>query len=939
MSVRVTSPGNAGISTASHASAARGVSSVTLVRAVFVLAFVLVPLLSYGFVLAKLEVAAAWCSDASVYAALGILTWRLARATRAEVAEGGAAFPRGRALVREYGAVVALFALATFFGFRGFLAAHGVPAFRQDWAWPADDDEMHAFWSFITSDWTPAAMGHTKPYPTLYVMFAPLVLLGRVLHPKDVLALFFGFCELAAGVGMYALCRTFFGTRIVAALAAALLFASAPFVVDKTVGGHIHVLLAYALLPWTILVQIATDRATRVTLAAWIAVQAALLAAAMSALTFVAFDAVAMLCVALVLRRRRRAVAVTALCVLLAFACNAQSLYHLGGNSGLDSGRAAIDWLRYLSVDSARVLSLLSYLPGYARDAMPDWIPAPAVAALAPVSLALVGWAATFASARAVVFALIAVLGIVGTTGVIGPFAPLKELAYGNVRALAAFREFYNMQSLEMFGLAGAFAAAIHAALTRPRYRIAAATAAAAFIAVACAPFLSGGLVPQMPYFAESQAYRDFARRLTPSGGERIAMFPIVQPIRRGHVPFAGVDVFPNGFRGHPTLAEWHSEPSVALAALEYERGDVVRANRIFDLLGVKWLLLRDGLTSALPSFWYPSLFPPGWETNGYYRDIAASRDLTPRGTNVDFALLENPHAIPIVALAPARRACDGTPLLVIADGACPRFGADPLDAPAGVVRLPLPPDHNAIDPGAAWTTPGAIFSKGPVYAAATSGVGTVSGAPYALHFTAGAGKIYLRCASDAGVRAYLNGTALGTLCRTRPGEPPRWFGGAPTRAGANSFVAVNAGGASILTDAVVDLGVARGILAPLSTFWWAPPFEPPYQRAHVRFARPSATNVRGDYASAVPATLVFSDDFDRGWTASIDGGPPQASRTVNGIENGFDVPAGRHRFVIDFGVSRIDRALGLVQGWLWPIFGATIGATLVSRLGRRTAA
>jgi hypothetical protein len=139
-------------------------------------------------------------------------------------------------------------ALLLSFAFRGFLQP-GIPVLRHDWQWPLNADQMRAYVTYTTSNWIPEAIGFPKAYPTIYVLaFLWSWLASGIGSKATLLVSIIGSLTLGAG-GIYLLICQRYRMNRANGVIAGLLYACAPFVLNKFVAGHVPNVIGYGLLP------------------------------------------------------------------------------------------------------------------------------------------------------------------------------------------------------------------------------------------------------------------------------------------------------------------------------------------------------------------------------------------------------------------------------------------------------------------------------------------------------------------------------------------------------------------------------------------------------------------------------------------------------------------------------------------------------------------
>ncbi|MBV8726302.1 MAG: hypothetical protein JO233_00840, partial [Candidatus Eremiobacteraeota bacterium] len=531
-------------------------------------------------------------------------------------------------------------------------------------------------------------------------------------------------------------------------------------------------------------------------------------------------------------------------------------------------------------------------------------------------------------------WATLAIIGLLGATGINGPI-PLPESAFTYLRPLNVFREFYNFECLLDLGTAVLIGISLHA-MSQQRFvwrwiPISAVAIAELILAV---PFFAQNTSSKLFLWDNAAPYRQFSSMLSNFGGERVAMLPFVSPIGLDTFKTAGNDPYWSGIADHPTMYEWSPGPLIATSDLLYRLHRTPLADNILGSASVKWILLRKHMFSDLPSYYYgPRLFMPGWQTNAYYAGIRRDPWLKNVHDNSDFTALTNERYVPLLTLADAA-SCVGEPFLdVLPTRTCVR----PPHHTAVMRRIvPIPNQREYQDPQLAWVSTRKLFFAGLAFAATEDGgVATVSKASYRWQLSAPPGSwAYLRCSSRVGLQIFLNGAWISQFgCRSGSADRMVWQRLTKRLAANNVLVIVNSAGPSLLRELVIAPSptLRANQLGRVMTYAFSPAKSPADELA---FRRESATLVTGTYRHDRSTNIIFSDSYDDWWSLVLDGTTSIHAKRVNGFENGFSVPGGYHRFMIQYVPSIFDRALGGLQIVSWWILIGSLGiAVLAMRL------
>lgn len=123
------------------------------------------------------------------------------------------------------------------------VCSKGVPALRHDWLWPR---ERYTFIDDVlsTSGWNTSGLGAPSPHPGGYIVGTCVAVIGLLFGPLVTLVIFTSFIAGSISLGARALAKIL---RVSPAQTIALeVFALFnPWVYNKTVAGHLYMLLAY----------------------------------------------------------------------------------------------------------------------------------------------------------------------------------------------------------------------------------------------------------------------------------------------------------------------------------------------------------------------------------------------------------------------------------------------------------------------------------------------------------------------------------------------------------------------------------------------------------------------------------------------------------------------------------------------------------------------
>jgi hypothetical protein len=851
------------------------------------------------------------------------------------------------------GALVALGTEAV--GLHWILFSDAVPVLRHDWTWPVSSLELRDLGTLATESWVPDGLGSPKAFPTLYVMDVPLAFLARAFDAHAVLMFALLATALLAGLGLTLLLHRTFGIGLAATLAAIVAYVGSPFAFDELVAGHLPNLLGFALLPFVPLGAVAlagaafADRRAVAALGLGLGLVVALSAAQIQ---YVVFDAAAgaLAFLARPVPRGRVALAACTAALVVA-AAHGQSFAHLiapGAHGARAAGASPLEWFFTLSKPAPPTLAQSGYIGGYA-DANRLLPPSAQIAVLSTAAWFVAGFALARGRRAGIFFVALLLAGVVGATGVYGPFAALK-LVLTNVRAMTALREAYNWQCLTTLGIVGCLALALEASVlgSARTARWAARgvrSASWALVLIGAYATLSGASAQELHVKVEGpgEAAARAVIAADPSDA-RVAMLPLIEPIRQDGFTYGGSEPYWAGFGGHPVVTEFDPDPAFATAALLLDEPDPEPGLRLLGRLGVKYLVFRNDLVSDLPQYWFPELFPADWSTREAYPRLQASPSVRVRSHDPLVDVYELATYRAPLSLARHGEPCAGSPALLAlaawpgAIGACPRTPVGAASRDADVRRVPLSGDPATFDPAKAWISSTKLFSLGAAFAAADGAVATTGATLGIQAFPArGGDDVAVPCVALHAPLAAIDGGAFRPLrCGGDLDGNVAWTYFRRAAHDKNTLVLVGRGGDALVgplatgADLEANAGAAR-------TPYAVPELSTPAQTLAYRRIAPD--RLVGNVVAPAGATLLFSDAYDDRWRLHLADGTSLAPTRANGLEAAFALPPGEHAFTLAFEPSRADAALDAMQGATWPLAALAAGALAVAARRSRVSA
>jgi hypothetical protein len=840
-----------------------------------------------------------------------------------------------------------------------FLWSHaGVPAFQQDWVWPASQREISAWLDEVAHGWFWNVLGvrHVYPFAANFLFFQAIS--ASVFGPRSALIVLLSLCVLIASSGAGRL-AWISGVRSPFALGIALAaYSASPVLYNKVVAGHTFYWIGYALLPWVV---IAIRYAGVSRLTAFLGLVLCL-TVSWSQAQFLAFDCLAILAtIAFSLDRRTALVGFGAIATaLVVHSYSIVEMLRPTPSTSLRFQHATRAGVATESVKFSDVLAQTGYPPGYFETlTQATWglhsVPLvwSILGALGAAGLVVALASPRFDRPVVRAVALVGLIGAVLVRGVLPPFGGIVAASFEHLSFMSLLKELYHCMvlvslavSLGLATLADAAAPALLEAAAHKRIRFIG-IAPAVFTLALCASVVYATL-PMLGAYAASQI--DFRTAPTYDSalaeGEsrlhepaRVLLQPTISPLREapGRKIGGGVD--------SAALQPWRMSPLFAIApeapvaslysGLLYDnrRSDIVAE---LNNLGVAYIVARKHIMSSLPEqAKLPRRLATDFSSGVFLRKIAAlGFDVTL--DDDEATVYRNPTYPGLVAIGEApiltaersrSRAGLTVPYVFPSDVRSGRIGTANLstDLPAAnavelasafvpaSAEIPLDSFVNEFDATRGWTlfkdsyywndwlagAPfGSIFTLGR-YPLHVGDWVAPDGSPGVFYIQAAANRLPLTSVSltTRGVRRRLSLRTIG-----RPAAGFSWYESSPTierlQDAYLTFDRVDGGVAIshvlLLTERALSEAVRRAASIPRHSVAGQA------SRGQVESAEP--TRLAYTYErSAEVCTLMFRADYDPRWSASVDGVPAANHFPVNGWMNGWSIPCGRHRVVLAF--------------------------------------
>lgn len=511
--------------------------------------------------------------------------------------------------VRSISARSAVLALATVAPVAGYCCPlalkPGVPAFQQDWVWPAFSAQCSSFMARGLSPWDAAGAGQPASYPQPWLPYLAMGGLCKAFGPHWSLVFFIGVIVALGSALTVALIRALLCEACVPALCIGpLVFWGNPVPFNEFQAGHMLFLVSYALLPGVALAVLARRFRWQ-----WLLCGTALGLAAAQQQFMVLAPLLAFL-ISLqqrsVLRVFAPAVATMGVVVLPQWL----PLLVYGPSNAVAAVFTVRHWEYSQSLPLSDALRLTGYIGGYDHERLPWavrnllWLfPIGAIAGIC------VG------GRRVWPFAVAWCAGVLVVWGLYGPISWIIWYAFQHFRAALLFRELYDFAALPAASATVLYPCLVRTVVGRtlPR-RLASGLIAVtvSLISLVLIARVAAGIPSFQPTEADIGAANYLAARAIPG---RFITVPSILPIRSATSPTAGFSPWSIGVGSQVSalqgLALYPSAYGAALVA-RVQTSSVAR-NRTLRRLGISTVVVTGGLTTA-------------------FRAEPALQDLLPRG-------------------------------------------------------------------------------------------------------------------------------------------------------------------------------------------------------------------------------------------------------------------------------------------------------------------
>lgn len=325
----------------------------------------------------------------------------------------------------------------------GLLTRFSVPAFQQDWLWPAASQQIDSFAAANLYAWHEAGAGYPAVYPAPWI---PDMIAGIACH---IFGVYFGlivFIALGLAIGafgMFRLTRHFTQSPILQSTSI-ILFLGSPVVLNEIQAGHLYYLISYAFLPFI------ADLAISIRCAREALVIGLFMGIGAVQQQFLVLDVFLLFSCWYFINRFSLRLMLLACFTFLLVSSPEWILTLDQGTKGLDAFIPLLHWERAQSISLGAAFRALDYTGGYDQQLLPPLVRLSFFALPAICVLAIV-----FGKRRhAVFFSCIIVGSVVLSSGLDGPLAAPLLFLFSNIRPFALFRELYDFLGLAAFGYA-----------------------------------------------------------------------------------------------------------------------------------------------------------------------------------------------------------------------------------------------------------------------------------------------------------------------------------------------------------------------------------------------------------------------------------------------------------------------------------------------------
>ena len=474
----------------------------------------------------------------------------------------------------------------------GLLRRFSVPAFQQDWLWPAASQQINSFAMTNLYAWHEAGAG----YPTVYpVSWLPDMIAGIACHMFGVYFGLIAFLALVLAMGAYGMFRLtrHFTQSPLLQSASIILFLGSPVVLNDIQAGHLYYLISYACLPFI------TDLAISIKSGRDALVMGLIMGIGAAQQQFLVLDVLLLIAYWFFINRFSLRLMLLACTTFLLISSPEWILTLVQGTKGLDAYIPLFHWERSQSISLGAALRGLDYIGGYDRELLSPLVRL-SFFALPAICILAVLWGRR---RHASLFAFIIVASAVFASGLDGPLAAPIWFLFSSIKSFALFRELYDFLGLAAFGYAimpsllSAARPSRHRLVSISGWILLAVASSAAFVTA----FQSSQGISRLP-----SALQESLKAARLSGYRYLPVppsFPQVANIDQK----GGLSPFLIGLPGHPSAASPFASFPEAYAASALLAG-IKPSSALFARLGISTIVPTAGVTNNEKNVIEPAL-------------------------------------------------------------------------------------------------------------------------------------------------------------------------------------------------------------------------------------------------------------------------------------------------------------------------------------------